>query len=88
MRVDFDATGLQIAEGFRGTATVEFMRADNAVVVPLAALSQVEGKQFVVVAKSKGSSTAVARVTTGIRTEEEVEILSGVDEGDYVVITM
>ena len=51
--------------------------------IPLAALRSFQGKDFVIVAE--GETQRRVSVTVGIKTEDRVEILSGLTAGQIVV---
>lgn len=70
------------------TARVEINTSEkeNALVVPIAALKTNDKGSYVLRVNNNGQTEQV-NVTTGIYSDEYVEILSGLDEGDKVSIT-
>ena len=70
------------------TARVEINTSEkeNALVVPIAALKTNDKGSYVLRVNDNGQTEQV-NVTTGIYSDEYVEILSGLDEGDKVSIT-
>lgn len=58
----------------------------NAVLIPQSAIFEKDGEKYVYVVERKGESKVRLRgVTTGITSEDNVEILAGVKEGEEVV---
>lgn len=57
----------------------------NALLLPLSAVKSNNGQQYVVVMNPQGKNENVA-VTTGLMSEDKVEILSGLSEGDTVLL--
>lgn len=57
----------------------------NALLLPLSAVKSNNGQQYVVVMNQQGKAENVA-VTTGLMSEDKVEILSGLAEGDTVLL--
>lgn len=55
------------------------------VVVPVDALTTIDGQQYVFVAED-GARAAQRKVTVGIQTPQTAEILSGVSEGESVIV--
>lgn len=70
--------------GMNGDATVTLDQKDNTIVVSLDALNDDNGKSFVWI--KNGNSLAKKYVETGIENDTEVEILSGLDKNDQIVI--
>lgn len=76
--------------GMNGTATINVEQRENVLLVPLAALNTSRGKSYVWV---KGESAQAdepgvrTEVETGLSDENFVEIVSGLNEGDVILIT-
>ena len=66
------------------TAHVRLVVAERkeALLVPRTALTRRDGRQFVMV--QRGEEWLEASVSTGWRSEREVEILSGISQGDVI----
>lgn len=75
-------------EGLKPTMTarvsINVGESQNTLLVPLTAVKSGNGKQYVIIAEN--GVTRNAPVTTGLMGEDKVEILSGVAEGDQVVL--
>lgn len=84
--VAFVAKGAVIREGYTGTAKISFESKENALMVPAAALKYLDGKDYVAVASGLKAQPVAKPVLVGIRTENEVEILSGINENDAVFL--
>ncbi|MBT8080199.1 MAG: efflux RND transporter periplasmic adaptor subunit [Gammaproteobacteria bacterium] len=75
----------ELAPGMFGRFTIAYERHPDALVIPVRALMEEDG-QFVVYVVEDG--TALLRtVETGIRSGEKVEILSGLESNDVIVVT-
>jgi RND family efflux transporter MFP subunit len=72
--------------GLYADATVTLEKKDNALAVPLQALDQTNGKTTVDIVDAS-DKTAVRQIQPGIQTPNEVEVLSGLQEGDQVVVS-
>ena len=59
---------------------------DNTISVPLNAVLEKSGEQYVFVVDESTNTAVKTTVTTGVKNEENIEILSGVKEGQKVVI--
>lgn len=94
----YDVT-LQLAEnkhlmaGMNGTATIYTEEVEQALLLPLTALNNAKGKQFVWLEKDGDAQTAENQepgtktvVETGLSDGKFVEIKSGLQEGDVVLI--
>lgn len=81
----FDPKGKTVKEGFSGNATLVYAKKDGALTIPISGLRYMDGKEFVQVASSDQGSVQNREVKTGIQTDDEVEIVTGVSEKDFVV---
>jgi RND family efflux transporter MFP subunit len=82
--VDIPNSDGKLVPGMYGEAVLRLERKEGALAVPLIALNR-EGEQatlYVVNAQSKIESR---RVTLGIQTDTDAEVLSGLNEGDTIV---
>jgi len=73
-----------IKPGMTATLAIEVERRDNALLVPAKAV-RTQGNQKIVTVQSKGQS-AQKTVTTGLSNDSSIEITSGLQEGDVVVL--
>lgn len=76
--------------GMNGTATIQVEQRDNVLVLPLAALNSSRGQSYVWVksdAAANDEPGVRTEVVTGLSDENYVEIVSGLNEGDIVLIT-
>lgn len=75
-------------EGLKPTMTarvsINVGESQNTLLVPLTAIKSSNGGQYVIIAENGGTRNAA--VTTGLMGEDKVEILSGVAEGDQIVV--
>ncbi len=84
--ISFATGGKAIREGYSGKAKISFESKPSAITVPVAALRYLDGKDYVSVAQGLQGSPTAKLVTVGIRTDTEVEILSGVSENDTIFL--
>lgn len=80
--VDFDPRGLPIRVGMGANLTITTARSEEALLVPRAAVRQV-GRNRVVRLWQNGRVQEVV-VTTGLANQDEVQILSGLAEGQII----
>ena len=84
--IDIENRGKLLKPGMHARVTIVASRRDDAQVIPISALQERNGRQFVFV--SEGDKLARRRiVTTGIRDGELVEVLTGI-EPEASVITL
>lgn len=60
---------------------------ENVIVIPNEAVSKIEGEYFVTVKDLEGNRTDV-KVELGLANKDNVEIISGLKEGDVIVYTI
>lgn len=82
--VDVDSTESLLYPTMTARVTVTVGESKDALVVPLAAVKEAKGQKYVQLAV--GDAQQNTPVETGLSDEERVEILSGLREGDAVVI--
>lgn len=70
--------------GMNGDVNILLDRAENVLTVPLLATKLRDGKTYVDV--KNGETVEEREITTGIESEEHVQVLSGLEESDNVVI--
>ncbi|MGB9911335.1 MAG: efflux RND transporter periplasmic adaptor subunit [Microgenomates group bacterium] len=71
--------------GMNGDVEIIIEEVDNALIIPSEAIIKKEGKNYVKVLE-KGKIKE-KEITTGLETEEEIEILSGLQEGDIIILS-
>ncbi len=71
--------------GMTAAATINVNESDNAVLIPLTALQEEGGESFVYTSTdSQGNLSGKTKVETGLSNESQVEITSGLSDGDTV----
>ncbi len=83
-KVLFDAEDARLRSGMTANLEIEAGRRDNVLRLPIRALKETAGRKFVEVLKN--GQTAQTDVTIGLENTNYVEVLSGVAEGDQVVV--
>ena len=80
----------QLKLGMNGTATIRIQEVSNVLLVPITALNSSRGSSYVWL-KSSGAQSdepgVRVEVETGLSDENYAEVLSGLNEGDVVLIT-
>jgi HlyD family secretion protein len=75
----------EVKPGMTANLTIEVERRDNVLLIPTRAV-RTQGNQRIVTVQKEGQLVQT-RVTTGLSNESLIEITSGLQEGDVVVIT-
>jgi RND family efflux transporter MFP subunit len=83
--VDIYNTDQRLIEGLYAEATLSLDRKDNAIAVPLQAVSQ-NGDQTSVYVVTPAGQIEIRKVTLGIQTANDAEVLSGLREGEMAVV--
>jgi RND family efflux transporter MFP subunit len=78
-------TGKNILIGMKGDATIEVSSIKNALTIPVEALFNENGKNFVY--KVNSNKLVKTDITVGATTDTEVEILKGLTKGDVVALS-
>ena len=78
-------TGKNILIGMKGDATIEVSSIQNALTIPVEALFNENGKNFVY--KVESNKLAKTDITIGATTDTEVEVLQGLAKGDVVALS-
>ncbi len=88
VRVSFsEADAALYRLGMNGTMTIILDRKENVLSIPLEATMEKDGKTYVEVQDPQNPKKSVEKeITTGIESESTIEVLSGLSEGDQVVI--
>jgi RND family efflux transporter MFP subunit len=84
--VDISNVDHKLLPGLYAEATLALDRKDNAIAVPLQAVSQ-NGDQSTVDVVSPAGRIETRNVSLGIQTSKEAEVLSGLREGEMVVVS-
>lgn len=80
-----DDTGKDVLIGMKGDATIEVSSRGAALTIPVEALFSEGGTDYVYVVKD--GKLDKAEITVGAQTDTEVEVLSGLQEGDVVALS-
>jgi len=83
--IQFDEANDQILANMAATAEIVLEKKEQALVVPLEAVKERQGKSMVTVMKN--GQPEMVEVETGIETDLSVEVVSGLEEGDEVIVT-
>lgn len=88
MHTEVDVANPQrvLVPGLYADATITLEKEDNAVSVPLEAMDQNNGKTTVDVVDS-ANKIQVREIVPGIQTPSEAEVLSGIQDGEMVVVS-
>ncbi len=84
--VDIYNNDRKLLPGLYAEATLSLDRKDNAIAVPVQALSQT-GDQAMVDVVSRSGAIEVRNISLGIQTPKDAEVLSGLKEGEMVVVS-
>ena len=84
--VDIENTDRKLIPGLYAEATLALDRRDNAIAVPLQAVSQ-NGDRSTVDVVSPTGTIEPRNISLGIQTPKEAEVLSGLREGEMVVVS-
>lgn len=71
--------------GMNGDVAIQIDQKEDALVIPIEATRETDGKTFVDVEVAPGKSEE-RQITTGLETDEEIEVLSGLTEQDLVIL--
>jgi HlyD family secretion protein len=82
--VRLDPTDLPLRPGMTANVTIIVEKRENTLIVPFRAVETEGGQAFVTLQTDAGSQRVP--VTLGLITDTQIEILSGVDEGDLVAV--
>jgi len=82
--VRLDPTDLPLRPGMTANATITVEKRENTLIVPFRAVETEGGQAFVTLQTDAGSQRVP--VTLGLITNTQIEILSGVSEGDLVAV--
>lgn len=85
--IDLDPTDATLRGGLSSTATIHVASSKNALLVPVSAVITVGNRSMVMVENAAGGSPERREVKIGIKNLEYAEVLSGLQEGEKVVIT-
>lgn len=82
-----DAADSGVLSGMNATATISVARSENVLLIPLDALQERGAEQFVYIAGDGDGDNEQRAVETGLSDGTNVEILSGLSEGEQIVYT-
>jgi multidrug efflux pump subunit AcrA (membrane-fusion protein) len=85
-KVAFDTAAVGVKPGMTASVTVVLDKRDNAITLPTSAVATTGTSQTVTV-KAKDGSESARTIDIGLRGDSAVEITSGLQVGDQVVIT-
>lgn len=85
LRIGFAMGARDVQIGDPALITLVFRREPNALWIPPQAIYRFDQRTFVL--RQEGAEQRPVDITTGITTSDRVEILSGLSEGDTVVVT-
>jgi len=87
VRLEFDNPGVRLKPGMFATVYIQYRRKDNTIAVPTEAIIHSGRRQIVFIAHGEGRFSA-REVTTGLVGDHRMtEILTGLEEGDLVVVS-
>ncbi|BAK48166.1 membrane-fusion protein [Clostridium sp. SY8519] len=76
-------------EGMSASCVIHVEEADHAILIPSAAIRESKGSTYVYTSKdSKGNLAGKTKVSTGLSNGTQVQITSGLSEGDTVYYTV
>jgi len=84
--IQLDPTDVELKGSLTATADVAIYNAENVLVVPLSAVTITPAGSFVTVISGDNGQTEKRQVTLGIQNFQFAEVLSGLKEGDKVII--
>lgn len=84
--IDVDGPGDNLRSGMSADVEIATYSKEHALVVPVQAIVEQDGKEAVFVVDRHESKVRTVHVTTGLSGPIDVEILEGIEEGDQVVI--
>jgi RND family efflux transporter MFP subunit len=84
--VDIYNTDRKLVEGLYAEATLALDRKDNAIAVPLQAVSQTANQAATADVVSPAGTIEVRNIALGIQTDKDAEVLSGLRDGEMVVV--
>jgi multidrug efflux pump subunit AcrA (membrane-fusion protein) len=76
----------EIKPGMTGNVDVIIAEKQNVLRLPVTAINPRNGRATVQVLGKDGKTTETRQVTTGLKGDDDVEITSGLDVGDKVVV--
>jgi RND family efflux transporter MFP subunit len=81
-----DPTDVDLKGGLTATADIAISKVENALLVPLGAVTTTKEGSFVTVQAGEADKTEKRQVTTGAQNQQFIQVLKGLNEGDRVVI--
>ncbi|OFW59367.1 MAG: hypothetical protein A2W01_09000 [Candidatus Solincola sediminis] len=81
--VKLERTDIPLRLGYNSTAEIEVLNKRDVLTIPLAALMEDNGNDYVYVVP--GGKVQRRQITTGARSQDSVEVSSGLDDGERIV---
>jgi multidrug efflux pump subunit AcrA (membrane-fusion protein) len=84
--VAIDPAQVEVKPGMTANADVQVVRKENALLIPSRAIRAANQQHFVTI--RSGQATREVEVKIGLSNDQETEIVSGLNEGDEVLLTV
>jgi HlyD family secretion protein len=79
-----DSANSSLLYGISANLTITILKTENVLLVPIQAVYEENGKQYVDISSSKDNTAVQVEVTTGASDYDNIEIKSGLKEGDII----
>jgi len=89
VRIDFSSEqikNIEVKDGFEGEMRAQFAKKENVITIPKAALIKNGSDLYVLASGSKSIAPSSRPVTVGVSTALEVEIIDGLEQGEFVAV--
>jgi multidrug efflux pump subunit AcrA (membrane-fusion protein) len=86
VEVDVPNPGLAMAPGMYASATLELENRKQAISIPVESLQERSDTAATVLVLDKQHKIEERKITTGMETPTRIEVVSGLDEGEMVVL--
>ena len=86
LQLTFDTKDDRVNAGMFAKVRLYTTQKDDVIVVPETAIMTALGKQYVFVMNSEGNKAVQRNITTGMSVDGLVEVVSGINEGDRIII--
>jgi RND family efflux transporter MFP subunit len=84
--IELDPSDVELKGGLTATADIAVYTAENILLVPLTAVTTTAERSFVTVVSGAKGQTEKRQITLGKQNQQFAEVLSGLNEGDEVLI--
>ncbi|MBF0206803.1 MAG: HlyD family efflux transporter periplasmic adaptor subunit [Oligoflexia bacterium] len=81
----FNAQDSKVREFYRGRVKIIFNKKSNVITVPLIVLKSISNEIFITVINAGSNTPMLRKITTGIQNDSEIEVVSGLKEGEIVL---